>query len=81
MYNAFRKSLCSYKGVGSDIHEHLYRSELVKFFSQNISANLRSESQFALTKGVGSDVYELTILTAESTYRSLSAQRLSELTV
>jgi hypothetical protein len=28
-YSAFRKSLCAYKSVGSDVHERLYRPELI----------------------------------------------------
>jgi hypothetical protein len=46
------------KGVGSDVHERVYRTEHVLFYSLTFSADLRSESRCALMKVVGSDVYE-----------------------
>jgi hypothetical protein len=58
-YSAFRKSLCIYiKDVGNDVHERRYRPEPVWFYSQTLSADLRSESRWELIKAVGSDVHE-----------------------
>jgi hypothetical protein len=46
------------KDVRSDVHERLYRPELIQFYSQICSADLRSESRSELIKGVRSDVHE-----------------------
>jgi hypothetical protein len=40
------------KRVGSDVRERLYRSETVKFYSQTLTADLRSEIRCALIKVV-----------------------------
>jgi hypothetical protein len=46
------------KGVGSDVHERLYRLEHVTFYWKTISVDLRSESRFCAYKSVGRDVHE-----------------------
>jgi hypothetical protein len=78
---AFGKSLCTYKRCWKLCSRASIRPEPVYFLSKTISADLRSESRCALTKGVGSDVHELTLRTTIYTPRSLSAQLLSERTV
>jgi hypothetical protein len=50
-------------------------------FIRTLSADLRSESRCALIKDVGNTSTATSILTTKSTYRSLSAQPLSERTV
>jgi hypothetical protein len=47
------------RGVGSDVHERLYRSEPFNFIRKHFLADLRSESRCAVIKGVGTDVHEL----------------------
>jgi hypothetical protein len=46
------------KVVGSDVHERLYTSEHVQYYSLTLSADVRCESRCALIKGAGSDVHE-----------------------
>jgi hypothetical protein len=46
------------KGIGSDVHELIYRFEPIKFYSQTLATHLLSKCRCALMKGVGSDVHK-----------------------
>jgi hypothetical protein len=61
-YNKYRTEYTAHcaltKDVESDVQERLYRTEQVKYYSQTLYTDTRSESRCALTKDIESDVLE-----------------------